>query len=198
MNGISGQDFIFGCSAIGAGLAMIAGLGPGIGQGIAAGHAASAVGRNPGAKGDITATMLLGQAVAETTGLYGFAVAASALKHSIEGDFNLVTVDEVQRLMRGAQGKQFFYAELVCADTIHGGDQPVQYMVKAFVFMGTFNSLDIPRGFDNTDDRTIPFGRRTDRADLRRSIVLAQAASMQLGFGGFNRFGKFHRLFVRH
>lgn len=76
MNGISGQDFIFGCSAIGAGLAMIAGLGPGIGQGIAAGHAASAMGRNPGAKGDITATMLLGQAVAETTGLYGFAVAA--------------------------------------------------------------------------------------------------------------------------
>ena len=76
MNGISGQDFIFGCSATGAGLAMIAGLGPGIGQGNAAGHAASAVGRNPGAKGDITATMLLGQAVAETTGLYGFAVAA--------------------------------------------------------------------------------------------------------------------------
>ena len=28
---ISGQDFIFGCSAIGAGLAMIAGIGPGIG-----------------------------------------------------------------------------------------------------------------------------------------------------------------------
>ena len=48
MNGISGQDFILGCSAIGAGLAMIAGIGPGIGQGIAAGHAAAAVGRNPG------------------------------------------------------------------------------------------------------------------------------------------------------
>ena len=31
---ISGQDFIFGCSAIGAGLAMIAGIGPGVGQGI--------------------------------------------------------------------------------------------------------------------------------------------------------------------
>ncbi len=30
MNGISGQDFILGCSAIGAGLAMIAGIGPGI------------------------------------------------------------------------------------------------------------------------------------------------------------------------
>ena len=76
MNGISGQDFILGCSAIGAGLAMIAGIGPGVGQGYAAGQGAAAVGRNPGAKGDITSTMLLGQAVAETTGLYGFAVAA--------------------------------------------------------------------------------------------------------------------------
>ena len=45
---MTGQDFIFGCSAIGAGLAMIAGIGPGVGQGIAAGHGAAAVGRNPG------------------------------------------------------------------------------------------------------------------------------------------------------
>ena len=72
---ITGQDIIYACSAIGAGLAMIAGVGPGIGQEIAAGYGASAVGRNPGAKGDITSTMLLGQAVAETTGLYGLAVA---------------------------------------------------------------------------------------------------------------------------
>ena len=72
---ISGQDLIRACSAIGAGLAVIAGIGPGIGQGIAAGHAAAAVGRNPGAKSDITATMLLGQAVAETTGLYGLLIA---------------------------------------------------------------------------------------------------------------------------
>ena len=69
------NNFILGCSAIGAGLAVIAGIGPGVGQGIAAGHAAAAVGRNPGAKSEITSTMLLGQAVAETTGLYGFAVA---------------------------------------------------------------------------------------------------------------------------
>ena len=68
------NNFILGCSAIGAGLAVIAGIGPGVGQGIAAGHAA-AVGRNPGAKGDITSTMLLGQAVAETTGLYGLLIA---------------------------------------------------------------------------------------------------------------------------
>lgn len=72
---INGNDLIKACSAIGAGLAVIAGIGPGVGQGIAAGHAASAVGRNPGAKSDVTSTMLLGQAVAETTGLYGLLVA---------------------------------------------------------------------------------------------------------------------------
>ena len=72
---ISGNDLILACSAIGAGLAVIAGIGPGVGQGIAAGYAANAVGRNPGAKSDITSTMLLGQAVAETTGLYGLLVA---------------------------------------------------------------------------------------------------------------------------
>ena len=72
---ISGSEFISAMSAIGAGIAMIAGVGPGVGQGIAAGYGASAVGRNPGAKGDIMSTMLLGQAVAETTGLYGLVVA---------------------------------------------------------------------------------------------------------------------------
>ena len=51
MNGITSEAFVLGCSAIGAGIAMIAGVGPGIGQGIAAGHGAAAVGRNPGAKG---------------------------------------------------------------------------------------------------------------------------------------------------
>lgn len=75
MNQVTGVELIKACSAIGAGLAVIAGIGPGIGQGIAAGYAANAVGRNPGAKADITSTMLLGQAVAETTGLYGLLVA---------------------------------------------------------------------------------------------------------------------------
>ena len=75
MSQITNEGLILACSAIGAGIAMIAGIGPGIGQGIAAGYGASAVGRNPGAKGNIMSTMLLGQAVAETTGLYGFAVA---------------------------------------------------------------------------------------------------------------------------
>lgn len=71
---ISSEAFVLGCSAIGAGLALIAGIGPGVGQGYAAGQGAAAVGRNPGAKGDIMSTMLLGQAVAETTGLYGLVI----------------------------------------------------------------------------------------------------------------------------
>ena len=62
-------------SAIGAGLAMIAGIGPGIGQGFAAGKAAEAVGRQPEAKSDITSTMLFGCAVAESTGIYGLVIA---------------------------------------------------------------------------------------------------------------------------
>lgn len=75
MEGITGKDLIMACSAIGAGLAMIAGIGPGIGQGFAAGKGAEAVGRQPEAQGDIIKTMILGAAVAETTGIYGLVVA---------------------------------------------------------------------------------------------------------------------------
>ncbi len=70
-----GEALILAASALGAGLAMIAGIGPGIGQGYAAGKAAEAVGRQPEAQGDILRTMLLGAAVAETTGIYGLVVA---------------------------------------------------------------------------------------------------------------------------
>ncbi|MGF7057706.1 ATP synthase F0 subunit C [Brassicibacter mesophilus] len=75
IQGITNEAFILGCSAIGAGLAMIAGIGPGIGQGYAAGKAAEAVGRQPEAQGDVIKTMILGQAVAETTGIYGLVIA---------------------------------------------------------------------------------------------------------------------------
>lgn len=72
---ITGKELILAASAIGAGLAMIAGIGAGIGQGYAAGKGAEAVGRQPEAQGDITRTMLLGAAVAETTGIYGLIIA---------------------------------------------------------------------------------------------------------------------------
>ena len=62
-------------AVLGAGIAMIAGLGPGIGQGYAAGKGVEAVGRQPEARGSIITTMILGQAVAETTGIYSFVIA---------------------------------------------------------------------------------------------------------------------------
>lgn len=62
-------------SAIGAGLAMIAGIGPGIGEGFAVGKACEAIGRQPECKGAVTSTMFVGCAVAESTGIYGFIVA---------------------------------------------------------------------------------------------------------------------------
>ena len=58
------KAIVLGCSALGAGIAMIAGLGPGIGQGYAAGKATEAVGRQPEAAGTITRTLLTGCAVA--------------------------------------------------------------------------------------------------------------------------------------
>ena len=64
--------FILGMCALGAGMAMIAGIGPGIGEGYAVGKACEAIGRQPECKGSVTSTMILGCAIAETTGIYGF------------------------------------------------------------------------------------------------------------------------------
>ncbi|UNC93664.1 ATP synthase F0 subunit C [Candidatus Contubernalis alkaliaceticus] len=72
---IDNVTIIRAASALGAGFAMIAGIGPGIGQGYAAGKGAEGVGRQPEAKGDIMTTMILGQAIAETTGIYALVVA---------------------------------------------------------------------------------------------------------------------------
>ena len=66
---------ILGCCALGAGIAMIAGIGPGIGEGQAVAKACEAVGRQPESRSAVTTTMLMGCAVAETTGLYALVVA---------------------------------------------------------------------------------------------------------------------------
>ena len=66
---------ILGCCALGAGLAMIAGIGPGIGEGNAVASACEAIGRQPESKSAVTTTMLMGCAVAETTGLYALVIA---------------------------------------------------------------------------------------------------------------------------
>ena len=46
MTGITNEGLVLACSAIGAGLAVIAGIGPGVGQVLQRGYGASA-GRNP-------------------------------------------------------------------------------------------------------------------------------------------------------
>ena len=66
---------ILGCCALGAGMAMIAGIGPGIGEGNAVASACEAIVRQPESKGSVTTTMLMGCAVAETTGLYALVIA---------------------------------------------------------------------------------------------------------------------------
>ena len=72
---ITGQDLILACSAIGAGLAVIAGIGPGIGEGYAVGKTIEAIARQPEAKKDIRSSLLLGCALAEATAIYGLIVA---------------------------------------------------------------------------------------------------------------------------
>ena len=167
---ISSEAFVLGCSAIGAGLALIAGIGPGIGQGYAAGQGAAAVGRNPGAKGDITSTMLLGQAVAETTGLYGLVIGlillyAKAAKLKAEYDHKLKNVEkEADALMAQARKKALKREEEIVAGAkeeaariiesanheaelakIGARDQMKQEMVKMAVLMaGKFiqNQMD--------------------------------------------------------
>ena len=66
---------ILGCCALSAGIAMIAGIGPGIGEGNAVAKACEAIGRQPESKSSVTSTMIMGCAIAETTGLYALVVA---------------------------------------------------------------------------------------------------------------------------
>ena len=65
---------ILGGCALGAGMAMIAGIGPGIGEGNAVAKACEAIGRQPESKGAVTSTMIMGCAIAETTGIYGLVI----------------------------------------------------------------------------------------------------------------------------
>lgn len=72
---ILANAIVLGASALGAGTAMVAGLGPGIGEGYCGGKAVEAIGRQPEASGAITRTMIIGDALAETTGLYALVIA---------------------------------------------------------------------------------------------------------------------------
>ncbi|MCB9456709.1 MAG: ATP synthase F0 subunit C [Anaerolineaceae bacterium] len=61
--------------AIGAGMAMIGALGPGIGIGVLVSGALQAIGRNPDASGNIQTNMILGIVFAEAVAIYCLVVA---------------------------------------------------------------------------------------------------------------------------
>ena len=68
-------DIVMAAKFIGAGLAMIGALGPGIGIGLLVQGALQAIGRNPDAAGQIQANMILGIVFAEAVAIYALVVA---------------------------------------------------------------------------------------------------------------------------
>lgn len=73
---LSGPDIIKAAGLLGAGLAMgLGAIGPGVGEGMAAAKACEAIGKNPKEAGLLTRTMLVGQAVSESTGIYSLVIA---------------------------------------------------------------------------------------------------------------------------
>ena len=64
-----------GLKAVGAGLAMVGALGPGIGVGLLVQGALQGIGRNPDAAGVIQTNMILGIVFAEAIAIYALVVA---------------------------------------------------------------------------------------------------------------------------
>ena len=60
--------------AIGAAVAVLTGLGAGLGISLATGKAVDAVARQPEAEGKISKNLILGCALAEATAIYGFII----------------------------------------------------------------------------------------------------------------------------
>jgi F-type H+-transporting ATPase subunit c len=75
MSLVTPEAFILGLSAIGAGIAMLAGIGVGLGQGIATSKALESIARQPEAKGDLTTTLFIGLAMSETSIIFPLIVA---------------------------------------------------------------------------------------------------------------------------
>ena len=64
-----------GLIALGAAVAVITGIGAGLGIGMATSKAVDAIARQPEAEGKISKALLLGAALAEATAIYGFVIA---------------------------------------------------------------------------------------------------------------------------
>ena len=79
MSSVTPEAFVLGMSALAASCIGLAAVGIGLGQGFAAGKAVEGVARQPEARGDILQTMVVGQAIAETTGIFAFIVSVALL-----------------------------------------------------------------------------------------------------------------------
>ena len=75
MSQVTPEAFVLAFSALGAGIAMIAGIGVGLGQGIATGKALESIARQPEAKGDLLQTLFIGLAMSETSIIFPLVVA---------------------------------------------------------------------------------------------------------------------------
>lgn len=72
---IDGDVIKRAAALLGAGICMGAGaIGPGIGEGFVGGKTCEAIARQPELQGVLTRTMLVADAVAETTGIYALVI----------------------------------------------------------------------------------------------------------------------------
>lgn len=72
--GAADSQALFG-AFIGAGVAAVGVIGTAVGQGYACGKAVEAVARNPEAESKIRTTLIIGDAIAETSAIYALIIA---------------------------------------------------------------------------------------------------------------------------
>jgi len=87
-----GEGLLETCKYVAAGLSVgLAALGPGVGEGYAAGKAGAGTARQPAEAGLTLRTMLIGQAISETSGIFGLVVAFLLIFKSPDAITNWVT-----------------------------------------------------------------------------------------------------------
>ena len=76
MEMLTGEQMIRAFALLAAGLCMgLGAVGPGVGEGFVGGKACESIGKRPDEANLITKTMIIGQAISETTGIYALVVA---------------------------------------------------------------------------------------------------------------------------
>ena len=79
MTGFTGAELIAAMSSLGAGIAMVAMIGVGVGIGYNAGKTVESTARQPEAQGTLLKLMLIGVALTETAGIFALVIAIMLL-----------------------------------------------------------------------------------------------------------------------